>query len=41
MLAIVDGVPRTLALDGFITYWVEHQINVIVRRTSFRLRKAE
>ncbi len=41
MLAIVDGVPRTLALDGFITYWVEHQINVIVRRTQFRLRKAE
>jgi DNA gyrase subunit A len=41
MLAIVDGVPRTLALDGFITYWVEHQINVIVRRTTFRLRKAE
>ena len=41
MLAIVDGVPRTLALDGFITYWVEHQINVIVRRTTYRLRKAE
>ena len=41
MLAIVDGVPRTLSLDGFITQWVEHQITVIVRRTSFRLRKAE
>src|SRR5690554_4386427 len=41
MLAIVDGVPRTLAIDGFITYWVEHQIDVIVRRTQFRLRKAE
>jgi DNA gyrase subunit A len=41
MLAIVDGIPRTLALDGFITNWVEHQIDVIVRRTQFRLRKAE
>jgi len=41
MLAIVDGVPRTLPLDGFITYWVSHQIEVIVRRTRFRLRKAE
>ncbi|MET0296772.1 MAG: DNA gyrase subunit A [Microbacterium sp.] len=41
MLAIVDGVPRTLPLDGFISHWVDHQINVIVRRTRFRLRKAE
>ena len=41
MLAIVDGVPRTLPLDGFITYWIDHQIEVIVRRTRFRLRKAE
>jgi DNA gyrase subunit A len=41
MLAIVDGIPRTLALDGFITAWVEHQIEVIVRRTQFRLNKAE
>src|SRR5689334_18425676 len=41
MLAIVDNVPRTLALDGFITAWVEHQIDVIVRRTRFRLRKKE
>ena len=41
MLAIVDGVPRTLTLDGFITYWVAHQIEVIVRRTQFRLDKAE
>ena len=41
MLAIVDGVPRTLALDGFITNWIAHQIDVIVRRTVFRLRKAE
>ncbi|MGN6197390.1 DNA gyrase subunit A [Humibacter sp.] len=41
MLAIVDGVPRTLPLDGFVTAWVDHQIDVIVRRTQFRLRKAE
>ncbi|MRH28331.1 DNA gyrase subunit A [Microbacterium sp. SYP-A9085] len=41
MLAIVDGVPRTLALDGFVTHWVTHQIEVIVRRTRYRLRKAE
>ncbi|NIJ05600.1 DNA gyrase subunit A [Frigoribacterium faeni] len=41
MLAIVDGVPRTLALDGFISAWVAHQIDVIVRRTQFRLKKAE
>ncbi|WP_029146111.1 DNA gyrase subunit A [Microbacterium luticocti] len=41
MLAIVDGVPRTLALDGFIQHWVNHQIDVIVRRTRYRLRKAE
>ncbi|MEJ1230777.1 MAG: DNA gyrase subunit A [Galbitalea sp.] len=41
MLAIVDGIPRTLAIDGFITAWATHQIDVIVRRTGFRLRKAE
>ncbi|HEY0259991.1 MAG TPA: DNA gyrase subunit A [Lacisediminihabitans sp.] len=41
MLAIVDGIPRTLPLDGFVTAWVDHQIDVIVRRTRFRLRKAE
>ncbi len=41
MLAIVDGVPRTLSVDGFITAWVAHQIEVIIRRTEFRLRKAE
>ncbi|MCA1307210.1 DNA gyrase subunit A [Microbacterium esteraromaticum] len=41
MLAIVDGVPRTLALDGFITHWLDHQLDVIVRRTMYRLRKAE
>ncbi len=41
MLALVDGVPRTLSLDGFIREWVNHQIDVIVRRTNFRLRQAE
>jgi DNA gyrase subunit A len=41
MLAIVDGVPRTLPIDGFITHWIDHQIEVIVRRTRFRLAKAE
>ena len=41
MLALVDGVPRTLRLDQFITYWVAHQIDVVVRRTRFLLRKAE
>ena len=41
MLALVDGVPRTLSLDGFVTHWINHQIEVIVRRTQFRLRKAE
>jgi DNA gyrase subunit A len=41
MLALVDGVPRTLSIDGFITNWVAHQVDVIVRRTQFRLRKAE
>lgn len=41
MLAIVDGIPRTLSIDGFITHWATHQIDVIVRRTQFRLRKAE
>jgi DNA gyrase subunit A len=41
MLALVDGVPRTLSLDAFIRNWVNHQVEVIVRRTRFRLRKAE
>jgi DNA gyrase subunit A len=41
MLAMVDGVPRTLSLDAFIRYWVEHQVEVIVRRTRYRLRKAQ
>jgi len=41
MLALVDGVPRTLTIDQFISNWVEHQIEVIRRRTEYRLRKAE
>ncbi len=41
MLALVEGVPRTLSLDAFIRHWVTHQIDVIVRRTQYRLRKAE
>jgi DNA gyrase subunit A len=41
MLAIVDGVPRTLRLDQMVRHYVVHQINVIVRRTQYRLRKAE
>jgi DNA gyrase subunit A len=41
MLALVDGVPRTLSIDQFISNWVTHQIEVIQRRTRFRLRKAE
>lgn len=41
MLALVDGVPRTLSLDGFVHYWVKHQLEVIVRRTQFRLAKAK
>jgi DNA gyrase subunit A len=41
MLALVDGVPRTLPIDAFIRHWVEHQIDVIQRRTAYRLRKAE
>ncbi len=39
MLAIVDGVPRTLRLDEMVRYYVLHQIDVIVRRTRFQLRK--
>ncbi|WP_284743425.1 DNA gyrase subunit A [Amycolatopsis sp. RTGN1] len=41
MLALVDGVPRTLRLDQIIRHYVKHQVEVIVRRTKFRLRKAE
>ena len=41
MLALVDGVPRTLSLDGFISHLITHQIEIIVRRTQYRLKKAE
>ncbi len=41
MLALVDGIPRTLSLDQFLSHWIDHQIDVIQRRTRFRLRKAE
>jgi DNA gyrase subunit A len=41
MLALVDGVPRTLSIDQFISSWVAHQIDVIQRRTRFRLARAE
>jgi len=41
MLAIVDGVPRTLRLDEVVRHYVSHQVEVIVRRTRFQLRKAE
>ena len=41
MLALVDGVPRTLTLEQFIRYWISHQIEVLQRRTRYRLRKAE
>ena len=41
MLALVDGVPRTLTLEQFVRHWITHQIEVIQRRTRYRLRKAE
>ena len=41
MLALVDGVPRTLRLDQLIRHWVTHQIEVIVRRTRYLLRRAQ
>lgn len=41
MLALVDGVPRTLTLDQFVSNWVTHQVEVIQRRTRYRLRRAE
>ncbi len=41
MLALVDGVPRTLSLDAFVRHWVDHQVEIIVRRTRHLLRKAE
>ena len=41
MLALVDGVPRTLTLEQFLRYWIAHQIEIIQRRTRYQLRKAE
>ncbi|HWG65382.1 MAG TPA: DNA gyrase subunit A [Streptosporangiaceae bacterium] len=41
MLALVDGVPRTLRLDQLVRFWVAHQIEVIVRRTQYLLRRAQ
>ena len=41
MLALVDGVPRTLRLDEFVRYYIDHQVEVIVRRTKFRLAEKE
>src|SRR5438067_365757 len=41
MLAIVDGVPRTLRIDQFVSHYVDHQVEVIVRRTQYLLREAE
>ena len=41
MLALVDGVPRTLSLDAFVRHWVNHQLDVIQRRTRYRLRQAQ
>lgn len=41
MLSIVDGVPRTLRIDQMVRYYVEHQVDVIVRRTQYRLDEAE
>ena len=41
MLALVDGVPRTLTLDQFISHWITHQVEVIQRRTRYLLREAE
>ncbi|KAB8298503.1 DNA gyrase subunit A [Bifidobacterium apri] len=41
MLALVDGVPRTLSLDAFIRHWVSHQLDVVERRTRYLKREAE
>jgi DNA gyrase subunit A len=41
MLALVDNMPRTLSIDKFVRYWVDHQIEVIVRRTRYLLAEAE
>ncbi|MGA0877343.1 MAG: DNA gyrase C-terminal beta-propeller domain-containing protein, partial [Candidatus Nanopelagicaceae bacterium] len=41
MLALVDNVPRTLRLDEFVRHYITHQIEVIVRRTKYRLAEKE
>ncbi|WP_239073180.1 DNA gyrase subunit A [Sediminihabitans luteus] len=41
MLALVDGVPRTLSIDAFVRHWTTHQIEVVVRRTRYLLNDAE
>ncbi len=41
MVALVDGVPRTLDLAGMLNGYVRHQLEVITRRTNFRLQKAK
>ncbi len=41
MLALVDGVPRTLSLDKFVRHWLDHQVDVIIRRTTYLLGEAE
>ncbi len=40
MVALVDGVPRTLNLSQAVAYYAEHQVDVVTRRSDFRLRKA-
>ena len=41
MLALVDGVPRTLRLDEFVHYYIDHQVEVIIRRSKYRLAEKE
>jgi DNA gyrase subunit A len=41
MLALVDGVPRTLNVGQMVKYYVVHQVEIIVRRTQYRLRQAQ
>lgn len=41
MLALVDGVPRTLSVDAFVRHWTTHQMDVVVRRARFELRAKE
>jgi DNA gyrase subunit A len=41
MLALVDGVPRLLSLDRAVVVYIAHQVEVVTRRTEFRLRKTK